>query len=92
MLNQTPPDVPSGVIIAVQLLPALQALKLVTITVVPVRESTHRVTASLTCVLRCNVIHVDTVFLGFVYDVTLQFLERPLLEFTGVQDVLADVL
>ena len=38
MLDKTPPDVPSGVVIAVQLLPAFQTLELVTITVVLVRE------------------------------------------------------
>ena len=80
MLDKTPPDIPSGVVIAVQLLPAFQTLELVTITVVLVREPALTVTAPLTRVLRCNIIHVDAVFFGFVFDMALEFTERPLLE------------
>jgi hypothetical protein len=76
----------------VQPFPALHALKLVTITVVLVGEPTLTVTASLTRVRRIHVVNVDTVFLGFVFDVTLELLERLLLELTGVRDSLTNVL
>ena len=64
-----------------QLLSALQTLTLVTITVVLVREPTLTVTAPLTRVRRIHVVHVDAVFFGFILNVALKFLERPLLEF-----------
>ena len=80
MLNKTPPDVPSGVVIRVQLFSTIQALELITITVVLVRESTLTVTTPLTRVRRSHIIHVDVVFFGFVFDVALEFTERPLLE------------
>ena len=80
MLNKTPPDVPSGVVIRVQLFSTIQALELITITVVLVRESTLTVTTPLAGVGRSHVIYVATVFLGFVFDVALEFTERPLLE------------
>ena len=92
MLNKSPPDVPSGVVIAVQLLSAFQTLELVTVTVVLVRESTLTVTTPLRRICRSHVIYVDTVFLGLVFDVALQFTERPLLELAGVRDTLSDML
>jgi len=64
VLNKTPPDVPSGVVIAVQLLSALQALKLITITIVFMREPALAMTATLRSVRRGDIVHVDTVFLG----------------------------
>ena len=91
MLNKTPPDIPSGVIVGVEFLPTLQALELVTITVVLVREPTLRVTAPLRRVGRCNIVHLDAVFFSFVFDVALEFTERPLLELRGVRDAFADV-
>ncbi len=75
-----------------QLFSALQALELVTITVVLVRESTLTVTTPLARVRRSNIVHVDAVFFGFVRDVALEFAERPLLELTGVRDALTDML
>ncbi|ERG93655.1 MAG: hypothetical protein J07HQW2_00088 [Haloquadratum walsbyi J07HQW2] len=63
-----------------QFFPALQALKLVTVAVVLVREPTLAVTTPLTRISRRNVFYVNTVFLGFVFDVALEFAERPLLE------------
>jgi hypothetical protein len=92
VLNKTPPNIPSGVVIAVQLLSAFQALELVTVTVVLVRESTLPVTTPLAGVGRSHVIYVDTVFFGFVFDVPLEFTERPLLELVGVRNTLADML
>ena len=80
VLNKTPPDVPSGVVIAVQLLSTLQALELTTIPIILVREPTLAVATPLASICRCNVIHVDTVFFGLVFDVALKFTERPLLE------------
>jgi len=91
VLDKTPPDVTSGVVTAVRLLPAVQTLELVTVTIVLVSEPTVAVTAPLTRVRRSHVIHVDTVLLGFVFDVTLEFAERPLLELTGVRDAFPDV-
>ena len=86
MLDKTPPDIPSGVVIAVQLFTALLTLKLLTITVVLVREPTLPVTTSLTRVSRRNVVHLNTVFFGLVIDVPLEFPKRPLLELTRVRD------
>jgi hypothetical protein len=75
----------------VQFLPAIQALALVTVTVILVREPEFAVTAPLRRVLRSQVVHLDIVFFGFVFDVTLEFAERLLLKLTGVRDVLTDV-
>ena len=80
MLDKTPPDVPSSVVIGVQFLSALQALELVSLTIPLVCESTLAVTAPLGRVGWCNIVHVDAVFFGFVFDVALKFTERPLLE------------
>ena len=55
------------------------------------REPALAMTAMLRSVRRGDIVHVDTVFLGLVIDVTLQFLESPLLELTGVRDALSDV-
>jgi len=90
MLDKTPPDIPSGIVISVDFRPALQTLELITITGILVREPTLPVTAPLTRVLRCNIIHVNTVLFGFVRDVTLEGAERPLLELRGVRDALTD--
>lgn len=79
MLNKTPPNVPGGVVIAVQLFSTLQTLKLITVTVVLVREPTLAVTTPLTRVCRIHVVHVDSVFFGFVFDVSVEFSKRPLL-------------
>jgi len=80
VLNKTPPDIPSGVIIAVQLFSALQTLELITVTVVLVCKTTLTVTTLLTRVRWIHVIHAYAVFFGFVFDVALDFPERPLLE------------
>jgi hypothetical protein len=82
--DRTPPDVPSGVGIAVQLLSTLQTLKFVIVTVVLVGEPTLTVTTPLAGVDRSHVIHVDTIFLDLVFDVSLEFTERPLMELRGV--------
>ena len=91
VLNKTPPHVPSGVVIGVQFLPTLQTLKLITIPIILMRKPTLTVTASLTRISRRNIIHVDTVLFGLVFDVSLEFAERPLLELRGVRNALADV-
>ena len=80
MLDKTPPNIPSGVVIAVQLFFAFQTLELVTITVAFVREPTLTVAAPLTRICRRNIVHVDSVLFGFVFDMALEFSERPLLE------------
>jgi hypothetical protein len=80
VLNKTPPDVPSGVVIAVQLLSTLQALELITIPIILMSEPTPAVTTSLAGICRCNVVHVDTVFFSLVFNVALKFTERPLLK------------
>ena len=92
MLNKPPPDVPSGVVIGVQFLSAFQTLKLITATAVLVRESALTVTTSLKRVGRSHLIHVNPVFLGFVFDVVVTFADRPLPELTGVRDALSNVL
>jgi len=91
VLNKTPPDVSSGVVIAMQLLSTLQTLKLVTITVVLMREPTLTVATPLAGVRRSHVIHLNTVFFSFVFDVALKFTECPLLELAGVRDTLSDM-
>jgi len=63
-----------------QLFPTFQTLKLVTVAVVVVRESTLRVAALLGCVLWLHAIHVDAMLFGLVFDVALEFTERPPLE------------
>jgi hypothetical protein len=80
VLDKTPPDVPGGVVIAVELLPTLQTRKLITLSIVLVSESTFTVTTSLTRIRRSHVVQVDTVFFSFVFDVAVEFTERPLLE------------
>ena len=80
VLNKTPPDVPSSVVITVQLLSTLQALELITIPIILMSEPTPAVATSLAGICRCNVVYVDTVFFGFVFDVALKFTERPLLK------------
>ena len=47
VLDKTPPDIPSGVVIRVEFFSTLQALELVTIAVVLVREPALAVTAPL---------------------------------------------
>jgi hypothetical protein len=91
VLNKSPPDVPSSVIVGVQLLPAFQTLKPVTVTVMLVRESALTVTTSLAGIGRSHVIYVNTVFFGFVLDVTPKLTERPLLELAGVRDAVSDM-
>jgi hypothetical protein len=63
-----------------QLLSTVQTLELVTVTGVLVRESTLAVTTPLAGIGRSHVIHVNTVFFGFVCDVALELTKRPLLE------------
>ena len=91
MLDKTLPDVPGGTIVGVQVLPTLQALELVTIAVILVREHTFAVTAPLRRVRRCNIVHADAVLFGLVFDVALEFAERLLLELRGIRDTLTDV-
>ena len=74
-----------------QLLSTLQTLKLVTITVVLMREPTLTVATPLAGVRRSHVIHLNTVFFSFVFDVALKFTECPLLELAGVRDTLSDM-
>jgi len=47
VLNKTPPNVSGSIVIAMQLFPTFQTLKLVTVAVVLVSESTLAVTALL---------------------------------------------
>ena len=68
VLNKTPPDVPSSVVIAVQLLPALQTPELVAIAVVLMCEPTLAVTTPLRCVGRGHVVHLNPIFFGFVFE------------------------
>ena len=86
MLDELPPDIPGGIVVGMELFPALLALELVPSTVVLVREPTFGVTAPLARIGRRNRVHVNPVFLRFVFDVALEFFECPLLELTGIRD------
>jgi hypothetical protein len=59
----------------VVLVAAFQALKVLTVTVVRVRESTSR--TSPRRVLRVYLLHIDTVEFGPVFDVLVQPLKGP---------------
>ena len=48
-------------------------------------------TAPLRRVSRGNIVHVDSVFFGLVFDVAVEFAECPLLELTSVRDALTNV-
>ena len=60
VLDETPPDIPSGVVVAVEFLSALQALELVTITIILVGESALAVTTPLRRVGRSHIVLIDT--------------------------------
>jgi hypothetical protein len=91
VLDKPPPDVPSSVVVGVEFVLALQALKLVTITNVLVGEPALTVTVLLTRVRWLHCINQNTVLFGFVIGAFLYGAERPLLELAGVRDALTDV-
>ena len=74
-----------------QLLSTLQTLKLVTLPVILMSESTLTMATPLAGVGRGHVVYANTVFFGLVFDVALKFTECPLLELAGVRDTLSDV-
>ena len=88
MLDKTPPDIPSSVVIRVEFLSTFQSLELVTITIILMCELTIRVATPLTRVRWLHYIHENPVIFGLVYGELLYRVERPLLGLPTFADVL----
>lgn len=89
VLDKTPPDAPSFVVVGEKFFPMLQTLKLVGISIFFVYEAAFLMTAPLTRV-GWNIFVVEIMFSGLVFDMLLELAERPQIELDGIRNTLAD--